>query len=465
MNNKIYFLFLSCLIFLKCGSPLAETNIGNNIVAKIGPAVITSEEFLANYEFGFAHLKSVGNPKRNYLTAMINEKLLSLDGYAKNIHKQKSIQNKKANLTQDLLIEYLIQEEINNSILISENEIKDAINKSKVDFNLRYWNEQNLEMANRAHKNINEVGFKLFLENIISYNSNINLTSDQFETGYMSWLNLPPELMEKIRDLPINKVSLPILFGEKYWIFQVLDIRRAGVLESEYHSKSASFKKILFQNKLSAATTEYVSSLMTPKNVRTKSETFNILSEVVWAWLNDNSAKSKLFVEYLRESQSNSIVENEFNKPLITYINGEITVKEFVNSFDFSILRNDYRNKNAMKEKFNLEIAWFIRDDFLAKTALEKRIDQIPMFKRELELWVDKWIYEEMKNLYNPEELPLKLEKLTHHFPVTINKKVLESIEVTDSKKSKWLTVHNYKMGTNRMAIPIADGSWDIAYK
>ncbi len=138
---------------------------------------------------------------------------------------------------------------------------------------------------------------------------------------------------------------------------------------------------------------------------------------------------------------------------------------EFVNSFDFSILRNDYRSKNAMKEKFNLEIAWFIRDDFLAKTALEKRIDQIPVFKRELELWVDKWIYEEMKNLYNPEELPLKLEKLTHHFPVTINKKVLESIEVTDSKKSKWLTVHNYKMGTNRMTIPIADGSWDIAYK
>jgi len=158
-------------------------------------------------------------------------------------------------------------------------------------------------------------------------------------------------------------------------------------------------------------------------------------------------------------------VENEFNKPLITYINDEITVKEFVNSFDFSILRNDYRNKNAMKEKFNLEIAWFIRDDFLAKTALEKRIDQIPMFKRELELWVDKWIYEEMKNLYNPEELPLKLEELTHHFPVIINKKVLESIEVIDSKKSKWLTVHNYKMGTNRMAIPIADGSWDIAYK
>ena len=87
------------------------------------------------------------------------------------------------------------------------------------------------------------------------------------------------------------------------------------------------------------------------------------------------------------------------------------------------------------------------------------------MFKRELELWVDKWVYEKMKNLYNPEELPLILEKLTHHFPVTINKKVLESIEVTDSKKSKWLTIHSYKMGTNRMAIPIADGSWDIAYK
>ena len=167
MNNKNNFLFLSCLIFLKCDRPLAETNVGNNIVAKIGPAVITSEEFLANYEFGFAHLKSFGNPKRNYLTAMINEKLLSLDGYAKNIHKQKSIQNKKADLTQDLLIEYLIQEEINNSILISENEIKDAINKSKVDFNLRYWTEQNLEMANRAHKTINEVGFKLLFPTIL----------------------------------------------------------------------------------------------------------------------------------------------------------------------------------------------------------------------------------------------------------------------------------------------------------
>jgi len=54
---------------------------------------------------------------------------------------------------------------------------------------------------------------------------------------------------------------------------------------------------------------------------------------------------------------------------------------------------------------------------------------------------------------------------LKNIYPIKINSIILDSIEVTGTTKSRWLTVHNYKMGTNRMAIPIVDGSWKLAPK
>ncbi|HJL74012.1 MAG TPA: hypothetical protein QGF17_01640, partial [Candidatus Marinimicrobia bacterium] len=162
---------------------------------------------------------------------------------------------------------------------------------------------------------------------------------------------------------------------------------------------------------------------------------------------------------------SNTKLKSQFNEPLITYSGGEITINEFVSIFDFSTLKKDYLHKKEMMEKLNLEIAWYIRDQFLVQTALEKKIDELTEYKRELELWLDEWVFEEMRNQLPTEELSAKLIQLEKQFPVVIYDDILNSIQVIDSKKSKWLTVHNYKMGTNRMAVPIADGFWELAYK
>jgi len=280
----------------------------------------------------------------------------------------------------------------------------------------------------------------------------------------MSWLDFPEELHNSIKDLPLNAISQPVHFNDKYWIFQVLNIRRSGVLESEYSSKSATFKKILYQNKLSTATTHYVSSLMIPKDIRTKYEPFNILSSFVWKWLKTNTGDTQPFIAYL-QNKPDAMLDDWMSKPLITHIDGEITVDEFAHTFDFSLLQNNFPNKNAMMQKFNLEIAWFIRDHFLVELALEKQINRLPELKKELKLWVDKWVYEEFRQNYTLNELSLKLEQLKNIYPIKINSIILDSIEVTGTTKSRWLTVHNYKMGTNRMAIPIVDGSWKLAPK
>jgi hypothetical protein len=104
-------LFIS-FFAVQCDKNIMDNNASGAIVAQIGSAVITIEEFISNYEFGFAHLKSSYAPKKSYLRAMINEKLLTLDGYKNNIHKKESIQGKKKVLTQELLIEYLLKKEI-----------------------------------------------------------------------------------------------------------------------------------------------------------------------------------------------------------------------------------------------------------------------------------------------------------------------------------------------------------------
>jgi predicted solute-binding protein len=58
--------------------------------------------------------------------------------------------------------------------------------------------------------------------------------------------------------------------------------------------------------------------------------------------------------------------------------------------------------------------------------------------------------------------LDAKVDSLVHYFPVEINTAVLDSIQVTASKKSKWMSVQLFKRSSNRLAFPIVDPAWGL---
>jgi len=60
---------------------------------------------------------------------MINEALLSQEGYRLGLDNSERVKNQEAQLLEELLVEELFREKVDENITISDDEIKDAITK------------------------------------------------------------------------------------------------------------------------------------------------------------------------------------------------------------------------------------------------------------------------------------------------------------------------------------------------
>jgi len=130
-----------------------------DFVAQVGERTITAREFQLNYEFGFSSLKKTPDRKLSYLESMINELLLSMEGYRLGLDKTERVQNLEAGLLQELLFEELLRTQVSETITVSDEEIRDAITRSKVRWKFRYWAEADLAAADRVYEMMQEQGY------------------------------------------------------------------------------------------------------------------------------------------------------------------------------------------------------------------------------------------------------------------------------------------------------------------
>ena len=203
IKSFIVFIFI-LLIPIACSKYKSESD--TKIVAYVGEQEITARDFQLNYEFGFAHLKKTNDRKYFYLNYMINEALLFQEGYRLGLDKMERIKNQEAKLLEELLVEELFKKKVDENIIISDDEIKDAITKSTVKWKLRYWIELKSEDALNIYNSMKVSGYKKVVQEILANNPEENRKLKDLETGYLTWLDVPTELLEKIKDLKIGEI-------------------------------------------------------------------------------------------------------------------------------------------------------------------------------------------------------------------------------------------------------------------
>ena len=106
-----------------------DSSKGNLILAEAGGRKITVKEFIYGYEFGPSFPKKVKNSKDVYLDYLINEKLLAADGYSHKIDTLTIVKDNLFGLESDMATEEMFKAEVMKYIKISDDDIKDAINK------------------------------------------------------------------------------------------------------------------------------------------------------------------------------------------------------------------------------------------------------------------------------------------------------------------------------------------------
>ncbi|PIS44699.1 MAG: hypothetical protein COT22_09140 [Ignavibacteria bacterium CG08_land_8_20_14_0_20_37_9] len=120
-----------------------NSKIRNEVVAQVGSIKITVEEFVYSYEFGPAFPKRKKNSKLTHLNYMINEKLLTLEGYEKGVMEKESTKELFADIEYDLAAEEMFEKEIVPKIKINDTEINKVIETKQTEYQLRWLYARN----------------------------------------------------------------------------------------------------------------------------------------------------------------------------------------------------------------------------------------------------------------------------------------------------------------------------------
>ncbi len=473
------------MLFFSCSGEQEKNFSDSPVVARVGDEVITAKQFREDYETGFGHLKVGKDRKSTYLNFMINERLLALEGYRQKLDDSPRVKESEKQLMNELLLEALIEKDIKSKIKVSPEEIREEMNKSKVSFKFRYWPEDNEQTARRVAAEMRKRGYADVVEDMLHGNPEKTIDAGKFESGYMSPLDVSPAILTAIENLPIGDISDPVPFQGRYFIFQVLDIRRNAITENEYKAKASSFEQIVFYRKLKTALGSYIQNLMAGKNIVTKGEAFRRLANAIQAWERLPQKPDTDFLNTVKnagdDSSALAALRDYLDKPFVTFKDGELSTEEFLRHFNLGrfLHRND--NHNTFLEDLNFAVKIAIRDYFMTRRARREDLQDSPTVQRELKLWRDKWVYlAELDNLtegaagtgdslhasapFTRDSLMAKvlpeIETLKKRYPVTINHAVLDTITVIDFRKSRWATLQVFKAGSNRPAYPNVDPLW-----
>ena len=508
-KSFIVFLFLF-LISSACSRNESESD--PDIVAYVGDQKISARDFQLNYEFGFAHLKKTNDRKYTYLKYMINEALISQEGFRLGLDESERVKNQEAKLLEELLVEELFRKKVDESIIISDDEIKDAITKSTVKWKLRYWIELNSEDALKIYNSIQVSGYTKVIQEILAKNPEENRDLKDLETGYLTWLDIPPGLLEKIKDLEIGEISKPIEIQGVYLLVQITDITRSGISDHDYKNTYNRFKQILFYREQNVKAASFVANFMDPKNVITKGNEFRMLANALSEWKQQSSNSDSFFESVEKAGKTEPALfdlKNNLENTFITFNDEHWTLKEFLDTFDAHSIKAKPFNKQLFRKQLKHQIAITIRNYFFVKEALDLGLDRSEVVVEQLDAWRNKWVYEEARRFYTrdikidnteakeyfddhvsryvtqkgkqPEFsevvsqvkrdtyieqakklLEKKIEQLKKNTLVKINRAVLDTITVSDSDKSRATNVFLFKSSSGKLAFPTVDPAWGL---
>lgn len=489
--NLLVILFAVCGILNAQGRvPDISAHNEGQIVARIDTIKITAEEFLNSYEFGPAFVKRKKDSKQAYLKYMINEKLLALDGYSRNINKTEEASGMLEEFKSDLEAEELFKQDVLSKVKLSEEEIDTAVIQKQLEIELKWIYSASKEQAEVYYKKLLH---GVHFDSLFAMQSSDSVFGDErslklsrFKLGQMN-----PELVKIIDTMEAGSFSQPIFVKDGWYILKLADISRTPVItEMEYARLKQEAANALTKKKMDALSDEYVHELMLENEPVIKRKAFNILrSYMVYYFAapekykewNESGALNK-------NSHQSADTANMGLTALIILKNGSFSINDFIYWYRNRSLYIHLNDKDLQSFSSSLEnMVWqMIRDRLLAARARERGLDKLENVEKQSAWWRDKitsgMVKNEIKNSIDIDSKEIKVKEditktrqqeynaklfrkiqfLRKEYTVKIYDDALNAVPVSSENDQQAIDFYTVKKGglIPRMPYPTIDYEW-----
>ncbi len=194
--------------------------------------------------------KEMQNSKQKYLNYMINEKLLALDGYEKNIMEKEDAKEAYNNIKSDLATEEMFNKEIVPEVKINDAEIKKVIETKQKEYQLRWLYANELDRLEYYLRNLkNGITFDSLFNTQL--NDSVLIDDRQLKSSLYNIYIKNPQFAQIIDTLNPGKISDPIHTDDGWYIIKIDNILKNLITsESEYEKLKFESKEAITKSKL-----------------------------------------------------------------------------------------------------------------------------------------------------------------------------------------------------------------------
>jgi len=227
INRKYYailFFVISSLWTWGC----APSGRNENIVAKVGDAVLTQNDLKARMEWeGIAKDRA-----EEYIKRWIDQELLYQEAQRSGLAKDKALDYALENFKKQWMIQKLVEKTFAEKIRISQAEIKDYYEKNKSQFQVQEDEVHLLHLLTKSQADA-EIALREIQAGRPFDQVARNRSADAFrekggDMGFVPRSGLAPEIGRIAFSLPIGNVSSVIKTSYGYHIIKVLERRTKG---------------------------------------------------------------------------------------------------------------------------------------------------------------------------------------------------------------------------------------------
>lgn len=483
-------------------SACAEPPSDESVLARVGDAHVTAEEFQLNFEFGHGHLRQGQDARGAYLGLMIREKALALEARRIRLDTAQAIVHAMRTLREELLIERVFEEHVLRGVEVTDDEIRQEINRAAVSIRFRFLPAASEAEAAAIHQLVSRHGYERALEQARSAFSELEVIPGELTSPLLSAEDIEPGILDILDDLEINTPSEPVEYGGLWYVFEVIDIQRRPVAASDYERLADRYQQVIYSRKAMESGQAFVAGTMQPLNVVTRREGLELLNEALWLWYSAETPIRNL-LHYIADQRKDTpytrLLVSAYDTELVHFGDERWTIRSFLENFTPGRYTLRARDPAQFKARLADVVALVVRDAVFLDMAADERLHETPEFRRTLAQWKDKWMFQEYAKLLLGESpgaangdaggnlqqirassadstggahragaangrtrrwLASYADSIASGYGISVNRALLDSLPLSQTEATPGLTVHLLKSNSNKMPFPIVDPGW-----
>lgn len=511
---KLLIVFIFSTLFFFCSREKKPEIPQEEIIAKVGDHIITAKEFKFSFEFSPSPLRLGYNPRQIFLQYMLKEKLLALEGYKQGFHKSPYVTRRMRHRRYNDLLEAFYLKYIHGQVNIPEDKLKEAVKKGSVTWRMRIWPTETLEEAKQALAEAREIGLSNYMKKQFAKQEIPIDEQKYYQTDWIDFLEVRPEILDRIKNLEVGEISEPIPFDNDYALFQVLDIQRSGIKSDELERgvKRKKMEARLHNIQADSIVHALMDSILTPMDVRVSSKIVDKLAPALYSWIKERLPMGISLLDVISEPDTTkkylAEIRELLNETLVNYNGGKKTVRDYILYMDY--FRRELKHRETLEEFRNVlltEIGRMVKNDTFVEIAEKEGFLDSADIAKDMRLWEEKWTYDVFRNhlvkdievtetelldyfkqhwrdldiadvdttkfwKYRVEvhadllhqkhinRLENELVELRQRYPIWINEKRLNELELSDGLQERNISFFVVKRFSRKPVIPTVDLKW-----